>query len=214
MIKKYVSIRDTDTGNVILIDFFADKLQCVDLQHCAVISITLLTGQQPVIFLQFEAVQNPLDVLQLLLLLLLQLLLQGRAAFLLLLLLIHRLHCKRIALESLPDSCFQHVVHVQTIATLRASTYDLRVLLDGSDLNLELVDLSLVSRVWNCQVVHGEGPKGGVELRPQVVPDAGRVEGHHSLVHWSHHLFARSHVLVHLLLLLVAFLRFLQLVVF
>lgn len=208
MIKKYVSIRDTDTGKVILVDFFADKLQCVDLQHCAVISITLLTGQQPVIFLQFEAVQNPLDVLQLLLLLLLQLLLQGRAAFLLLLLLIHRLHCKRTALESLPD------YYVQTVATLRASTYDLRVLLDGSDLNLELVDLSLVSRVWNCQVVHGEGPKGGVELRPQVVPDARRVEGHHSLVHWSHHLFARRHVLVHLLLLLVAFLRFLQLVVF
>lgn len=78
----------------------------------AVISITLLTGQQPVIFLQFEAVQNPLDVLQLLLLLLLQLLLQGRAAFLLLLLLIHRLHWKRTALESLPDSCVQRAVRV------------------------------------------------------------------------------------------------------
>lgn len=194
---------------------FAGKLQCAYFQHRAVISTTGLTGQQPVVFLQFEAVQNPLDVLQLLLLLLLQLFLQRRAAFLLLLLFIHRLHCKRTALESVPGSC----VHNTWLApglwqrSMRP-TYDLRVLLDGSDLSLELVDLSLVSRVWNCQVVHGEGPKGGVELRPQVVPDAGRVEGHHSLVHWRHHLFARRHILVHLLLLLVAFLRFLQLIIF
>lgn len=97
---------------------------------------------------------------------------------------------------------------------LRASTYDLGVLLDGSNLSLQLVDLSLVSRVGNRQVVHGEGPEGGVELRPQVVPHARRVKGHDGLVHGRHHLLARRHILVHLLLLLVAFLRFLQLIVF
>lgn len=54
----------------------------------------ILTGQQPVVFLQFEAMKNPLDMLQLLLLLLLQLFLQGSAAFLLLLFLIQWLHWK------------------------------------------------------------------------------------------------------------------------
>lgn len=57
-------------------------------------STRILTGQQPVVFLQFEAVENPLDVLQLLLFLLLQFFLQGSAAFLLLLFLIQRLYWK------------------------------------------------------------------------------------------------------------------------
>lgn len=51
----------------------------------------ILTGQQPVVLLQFKAVQNPLDMLHLLLLLLLQLFLKSSAALLLLLFLIHRL---------------------------------------------------------------------------------------------------------------------------
>ena len=93
------------------------------------------------------------------------------------------------------------------------TTHDLRVLLDGLDLDLELVDLTLVGRVWNGQVVHGEGPEGGVELRAEVVPDPGWMEGHHGLVHRRHHLFTGCHVLVYFLLLPVAFLGFLQLVV-
>lgn len=51
----------------------------------------ILTGQQPVVFLQLKAVEDPLHMLKLLLLLLLQLFLQGSAAFLLLLFLIQRL---------------------------------------------------------------------------------------------------------------------------
>ncbi|KAF3841222.1 hypothetical protein F7725_007084 [Dissostichus mawsoni] len=110
-----------------------------------------------------EAVQNPLDVLQLLLLLLLQFLLQG-------------------------------------------------VVLDGLDLDLELVDLAVVGRMRHGQVVHGEGPEGGVELRADVVPDPGRMEGHYGLMHRSHHRLTRCHVLVDLLLLPVTLLCFLQLV--
>lgn len=93
------------------------------------------------------------------------------------------------------------------------STHYLRVLLDGFDLDLELVDLTFVRRMWNCQVVHGERPEGGVELRAKVVPNPGRMEGHHSLVHWRHHLFTGCHILVYLLLLLVALLCFLQLII-
>lgn len=92
-------------------------------------------------------------------------------------------------------------------------SHHLRVLLNLPDLGLELVNLSLVGRMWNCQVVHGEGPKRGVELRPEVVPDSGWVEGHHRLVHRLHHLLTGCYVLVIFLLLLVAFLRFLQLIV-
>lgn len=54
----------------------------------------ILTGQQPVVLLQFKAVEDPLDMLKLLLLLLLQLFLQGSAAFLLLLFLIQWLSWK------------------------------------------------------------------------------------------------------------------------
>lgn len=94
-----------------------------------------------------------------------------------------------------------------------ASTHYLWVLLDGFDLDLELVDLTLIGSMWDGQVVHGEGPKGGVELRAEVVPDPGRVEGHHSLMHRCHHLFTGCHILVYFLLLPVAFLCFLQLIV-
>lgn len=57
--------------------------------------IMTLTGQQPVVFLQFEAVQNSLDMLQLLLLLFLEFFLQGSATFFLLLLLVQRLNLKK-----------------------------------------------------------------------------------------------------------------------
>lgn len=93
-------------------------------------------------------------------------------------------------------------------------SHHLRILLDLPDLGLELVNLPLVSCMWNCQVVHGEGPEGGVELRAEVVPDSGWVEGHHRLVHRLHHLLTGCHVLVIFLLLLVALLCFLQLIVF
>lgn len=92
-------------------------------------------------------------------------------------------------------------------------SHHLRVLLDLPDLGLELVNLPLVGHMWNCQVVHGEGPEGGVELRAEVVPDSGWVEGHHGLMHRRHHLLAGCHVLVKFLLLLVAFLHFLQLII-
>lgn len=92
-------------------------------------------------------------------------------------------------------------------------THYLRVLFNGLDLGLELVDLTLVGRVWNGQVVHGEGPEGGVELRAEVIPDPGRMEGHHSLMHRCHDLFTGCHILVYLWLLPVAFLCFLQLIV-
>lgn len=89
------------------------------------------------------------------------------------------------------------------------TTHYLSVLLDGFDLGLQLVDLALVGCMWNGQVIHGERPEGGVELRAEVVPDPGRVEGHHSLMHRCHHLFAGCYILVYLLLLLVALLGFL-----
>lgn len=96
---------------------------------------------------------------------------------------------------------------------MSTGSHHLHVLLDLSDLGLELVHLSFVGPMWNCQVVHCEGPEGGVELRAEVVPDSGWVEGHHRLVYRLHHLLTGCHVLVIFLLLLVAFLCFLQLVV-
>lgn len=96
---------------------------------------------------------------------------------------------------------------------LSTVSHHLRVLLDLPDLDPELVNLPLVGRLWNCQVVHSEGPEGGVELRAEVVPDSGWVEGHHGLMHGRHHLLTGCHVLVNFLLLLVAFLCFLQLIV-
>lgn len=93
------------------------------------------------------------------------------------------------------------------------TTHYLRVLLDGLDLCLELVDLALVCGMWNGEIIHGEGPEGGIELRAKVIPDSGRMEGHHGLVHRCHHLLTGSHILVYLLLLSVAFLRFLQFIV-
>lgn len=92
-------------------------------------------------------------------------------------------------------------------------THYFRVVLDGLYLGLELVDLALVGRMGNGQVVHGKGPKGGVELRAEVVPDPVRVEGNHSLVYWCHYLFTGRHILLDLLLLPVPLLCFLQFIV-
>lgn len=64
----------------------------------------ILTGQQPVVFLQLKAVEDPLDMLKLLLLLLLQLFLQGSAAFLLLLFLIQRLLWKETRIMFTPQT--------------------------------------------------------------------------------------------------------------
>lgn len=93
------------------------------------------------------------------------------------------------------------------------ATHYLRVLLDLLDLRLELIDLTLVGSMWHGQVVHGEGPEGGVELRAEIIPDPGWMERYHSFMHRCHHLFAGRHVLVHLLLLPITFFCFLQLII-
>lgn len=55
-------------------------------------------------------------------------------------------------------------------AVIEVASYHVHVVVDGFDLHLELVDLAVVGAMRNRQVVHGERPEGGVELRAQVVP--------------------------------------------
>lgn len=98
-------------------------------------------------------------------------------------------------------------------AITRPPTHHLRVALDLLDLSLELIDFALVGRMWHGQVVHSEGPKGGVELRAQIVPDPGRVERYHGFMHRCHHLFTGRYILVYLLLLPVALFCLFQLIV-
>lgn len=92
-------------------------------------------------------------------------------------------------------------------------SHHLCVFIDSLDLHLQLVDLTVVGIVRHRQVVHGEGPEGGVELRSNIIPHFGQVKRHDSLVHRGHHLLAGCDVLMDLLLLPVALLCLLQFVI-
>lgn len=96
---------------------------------------------------------------------------------------------------------------------MNKAPHHLCVFIDGLDLHLQLVDLPVVGVVRHRQVVHGEGPEGGVELGSKVIPHFGQVKRHDGLVHRGHNLLAGCDVLMDLLLLPVALLCLLQFVI-
>lgn len=109
-------------------------------------------------------------------------------------------------------NCIGHGFHSRH-KYITLNTYNLRVVLDCLDLDLELVDLTLIGRMRHSQVVHGEGPEGSVKLWTEIIPDPSGMKGYYSLVHWCHHLLTGRHVFMYLLLLPVAFFCLLQLII-
>lgn len=92
-------------------------------------------------------------------------------------------------------------------------SHHLCIFINGLDLHLKLVDLPVVGIVWYRQVVHGEGPEGGIELGSKIIPHFGQVKRDDSLMHRGHNLLTGCNVLMDLLLLPVALLCLLQFVI-